>query len=217
MRRGKDVAPYANRRFAWKTMILQDPNISRGAKLFATCLCDTYVNKHTGACWPKNETVAKRLGVSKRSVQRYYRNLEVTGYLIHVAVGRTRRAHRINLPCGWGDSEDDNFSSLEVTEVASNRDTSVTPYKNQGKNKRNAASAKDMKYIAVGFFEKPILDGWEDWLIKNTDHDAEAVFNLLRKGEQAFLPARYPNQDETRRYQKFFEMVVVSNGKCFGG
>ena len=69
-----------------KKQINASRNLSRGAKHMAEFLCDTYVNKHTGECWPKTETLINDLKISERSVLRHLKELQVEGWLRKVSM-----------------------------------------------------------------------------------------------------------------------------------
>jgi hypothetical protein len=219
----KKEAPYSRLRFEWKNCVNADPRVTRGAKQMATRLCDTYVNKHTGLCWPKNATLAAKLGTTVRTIQRHYRNLEETGYLTRVKLGKLRRAHRITLPPPEGDTEHDTqhdkTSRSRATNPPPEGDATVTHYKNQGNNKGKKAHAGSvsMQCVRVDNNEAGALAEWDFWLKTNTNHNLEKVSKLLRKDGAYFFPSRFPRNDETSRYKAFFAAVVASNGKCLPG
>lgn len=45
--------------------MVQTETLGRGAKLLAVCLCDTFVRRKSGRSWPKDDTIASRMGVKK--------------------------------------------------------------------------------------------------------------------------------------------------------
>lgn len=212
--------PFAKFRFEWKKEVNADPTVSRGAKHFATCLCDNYVNKHTGCCWPKNKTIAKKLSVQVRTVQRYYRELERKGYLCPVCQDGARRAHKICLPrredTNKGDSGYDIPSPSNMTCRAPEGDTVVTPYKNQGNNqgKRRSHMPSVLRCIRVSDNEHQALNEWRSWITENTEFDACQLLNLVRRREAYLLPGRYPQSNERANCMKFFESVIDSEGRC---
>lgn len=73
---GNKSSAYNTLRFTWKKKVSACDELSRGAKHLASFLCDTYVNRHTGQCFPKNRTMAEAMGLSERTVQRHLKELE---------------------------------------------------------------------------------------------------------------------------------------------
>jgi len=219
MKHAEGQAPYARKRFDWKKAVSADPFLSRGTKLLATCLCDTYVNKHTGCCWPKNRTLAKRLAVNERSIQRYLRQLENACYLETVDLPNIRRAYRICFPATKGDSNHDNLSPPATTRRSHEGDKAVTPYKNQGKNneKKDSFVAGNMPCVSVSDQETAALAEWERWLVRETEFEVGKVFQLLRTASGHMLPGRYPLPERTSLYRCYFEEVWNSGGLCLPG
>ena len=65
---------------------LDDRELSKAAVL-VLCVLSTYSNRE-GWCWPKQETVADRLGTQRQHVNRYISELKDRGYIV------MRRTHR---------------------------------------------------------------------------------------------------------------------------
>ncbi len=75
MAKPQNTPAFGKLRFVWKRLVNEDANLSRGAKQMASCLCDTYVNKDTGRCWPKTPHWQSAC-VDKRTVQLHIKMLE---------------------------------------------------------------------------------------------------------------------------------------------
>lgn len=212
-------AGYQKLRFDWKRAVFASPEIGRSAKQLAVVLCDTYVNKETGMCWPKNATLANSLALSIRAIQRGLRALEVSGYLEQVKVPGRRRVYRICFPLQHHDSEPDNLSGSNVTSVDAGPDTTVTPYKNQGNNqgKRSSFSGSHLTVIWVGEDETGCMSDWKLWMAAEFGDETKALFKLLRKRSKVALPCRYPREEDRLIYVRFFEMVRASDGRCLDG
>jgi DNA-binding transcriptional ArsR family regulator len=217
MRRQYSPLRYAKVRFEWKKALNKSPELSGGAKLLATMVCDTYVNQTSGMFWPKNETMAACLGKSIRSVQRHLRELEEAGWIERVRKWRVRRAYRICFPKpDEGDSEHDTGSEYNVTNLAHEGDTVVTPYKNQLNNKTKVRpETMHHSYIQVQGSEALSLEVWRPWIREHIEIELDALFAMLKKNDAYFLPARFPDTGLERNHKAFFERVVATNGKCF--
>ena len=84
-------------RCASRLAVITDKGLSHGAaRLYV--LLDDYAGAK-GVCWPKQATLAHRLGASRQSVQRWIAELERAGWL---AIERTGRAHRYTLKWASG-------------------------------------------------------------------------------------------------------------------
>ncbi len=217
MENPQKTTAFSKLRFTWKRLVNEDTNLSRGAKQMASCLCDTYVKKETGRCWPKNATLAKRLGVDKRTVQRYIKMLEQAGYLRRVEVRNAHRAHQICLPDLKGDSRGDSLSPQEVTLLSLKGDTAVTPYKNQGKNIENTSVVvRSMSCLLISDLETGALESWKLWFENHWPGDDVALLQLLKRAGHYMLPSRFPRDEDTARYLAFFNWVAATNGKELG-
>lgn len=217
MEKPQNTAAFGKLRFIWKRQVNEDSNLSRGAKQMASCLCDSFVNKETGRCWPKNATLAKRLGVDKRTVQRYVKMLEQAGYLRRVKVRNVHRAHQICLPDLKGDSRGDSLSPREVTLLSLKGDTAVTPYKNQGKNiKDSSAVDRSISCLLISDLESGALASWKLWFENHWPGDDIELLQLLRRAGNYLLPSRFPKDEDTARYLAFFEWVTATNGEELG-
>jgi len=79
-------------RCASRLAAITDKRLPMGARTLYTLL-DDYAGMK-GVCWPKQATLAHRLGASRQSIQRWVADLARTGWL---AIERTGRAHRYTL------------------------------------------------------------------------------------------------------------------------
>ena len=64
----------------WRDIILDDRNLSHGAKSMAMFL-NTYMNSQNDMAWPGLETIAGRLSISKKTAIKYIDELEEKEYL----------------------------------------------------------------------------------------------------------------------------------------
>ncbi len=201
-------------RFNWKKDVFASHTLSRSAKLMAAYLCDNFVNKHSGCCWPKNDTLAQNLALSKRSVQRHMGELISEGWLRHVKIKNARRALQIAFPNqAKGDTEHDVLSPSSMTKPSFKGDTTVIPYKNQVNNQGMRRVASDgFTTVLVGEREAGILKGWKDWLDEHTNYETKMVFELLRKKGAYLFPVRFPKDEEAQIYNAYFDAAIASNG-----
>lgn len=100
--RGRAVNPrrqensQSRARCADRVAVAVDKRLPMGARTTYVLLDDYAGRKGTG--WPKQTTLAHRLGASRQSVQRWIRDLERCGWLV---IERTGRAHRYTLRWAW--------------------------------------------------------------------------------------------------------------------
>ncbi|WP_419741260.1 helix-turn-helix domain-containing protein [Ruegeria sp.] len=201
-------------RFTWKRLVTEDSDLLRCAKQMASCLCDSFVNKHTGRCWPKKATLAKRLSVSKRTVQRYIKTLEQAGYIRRVKVRNAYRAHQICLPDLKGDSRVDRLYPREVTLLSLKGDTAATPNKNQVENIEGTnAVGRPMSSLPISDTVSCALESWKLRLGNHWTSDVFELLRLLRKARNYMLPTRFPKHEDAARYLAFFNRVNATNGK----
>ena len=219
MRGGEKGGAYNKFRFIWKAQVNASIHLSRGAKLLATRLCDKHVNRDTGLCWPRNDTLAAELAVSERTVQRGINNLKAASFLQPVKLKNIRRTFLITLPNSPdGDKEHDNLSPSSMTKRTSEDDKTVAPYRNQVNNQRRARLAStSFPTVSIGNGEEKILGHWTNWMKENLEYDVSKMFELLRKGSSFFFPARFPKSDDSPIYHRFFRAVLESNGSILPG
>ncbi|WP_120500365.1 helix-turn-helix domain-containing protein [Roseovarius sp. EL26] len=205
---------YNKLRFDWKKEVNASANLSRGAKHMAAYLCDTFVNKENGCCWPKNKTLARKLSLSTRTVQRHIKELLERGWLRHAKIKNTRRALQIAFPSkNKGDTEHGILSPTRMTKMSRRDDTTVTPYKNQENNLRICnTSSLTISTVTIGEQEELALATWETWVKDNTTLDIEDVFGLLRRNGGFVFPVRFPKDEDACQYKMFFQDLVASNG-----
>lgn len=68
-------------RIRWLVQVATDPDLSRLTYRVATIICD-HVNLASGYAWPKVETMAEILGVTRQGVQKAIGELKDGGHLI---------------------------------------------------------------------------------------------------------------------------------------
>lgn len=206
---------YKKLRFTWKRELNASHDLSRGAKLLAVSVCDTYVNKDSGQFWAKNKTMSAALGVSKRSVQRHLRELEDKGWLRKIEKPGLRRAYQISFPKRVeGDTEHDNLSPSKKTQMAPKHDTAVTPYKNQVNNQRKESSSQmPVGFLLVGCEETSSIAAWRTWFSSKPEFEADQVLQLLRTENAYRLPERFPKEGKESSYEAFFRAGVQTEGR----
>ena len=212
-------APYNKLRFDWKKAVRKDTVLSRGAKLLATVLCDDYVNKRTGCCWPKNKTLALATDTTVRTVQRHLKELLEQSYLEKTKREGIRRTFRIHFPdlCK-NDGEHDTLSPVRMTVPSLESDTGDVPYKNQGYNQeKGPPTCGALHHLSINKNEVASMNEWRGWAQTHIDYDQEALFNFLRRDSVFRLPSRFPHEDKAKQYLEFFDRVITSRGKCLGG
>ncbi len=209
------------RRYDWKERIGRSQSLSRGAKLLATRLCDSYANHKTACCWPSNETLALALGADVRSVQRWLKELRLQGWVSSVRIPGRRRALQLVFPKdGEHDREHDAFGDAPMTEQTSKHDRSVAAHNEPKKNLTHSAGSRGaLSFQVINSGEASYIEAWKDWIHQNLEHDVEQVFEFIATYGGFALPSRYPtsNAKDRERYQAFFDAAVRSNGAVFGG
>jgi hypothetical protein len=141
------------------------------------------------------------------------------GYLDPVKQSRCRRAHQIRLPNRRKlVVEHDTAVALKGTKLSSEHDTAVAPNKNQINNQTKGAEKNvNMSYIFVDPDELSIVGSWGDFYKTHIDADFGEVVQLLKNWQGIRLPVRFPTERDLEKYRHFFDMVIASKGKCFGG
>ncbi|MCK0104414.1 helix-turn-helix domain-containing protein [Pseudohalocynthiibacter sp. F2068] len=193
--------------------------MSRGAKQMGVVLCDIYVDKDTGKCWPGNEELSRCLAASVRSVQRHVNELIEAGWIQNVRIPRRRRGLQLDFPLSLRHYKHDKTVVNKMPKVSPQHDKTGAPYikKEPSKNQRRDKRVENIgSNVLVECTRRYAVDTWKRWLKFNTELDVEMVFNLLRIGDAYCLPEAHPinNLDEQNRYYDFFHSVVLSNGEC---
>jgi hypothetical protein len=199
----------------------ESDHLSSSAKYLACFLCDKYVNRDTGKCWPSNKTLAAKHKKSIRSVQRSLKELREGGWLASVKQRGRRRTFQLVLPyrentSSERDTDHDKHLSLNATIMASKHDKTVVPYKNQVFNQqRGHPSDVAMGCIFVGKDEEQSLSDWLAYFDASSVLTPNALMEMLRRGDRYVLPTRYPKSDQesAEKYRLFFAQVVQSNGR----
>jgi hypothetical protein len=205
--------PWSKLRFDWKKRVNRSQNVSRGAKCLASFLCDEYVGRDSGRCWPANATIALAMGVSKRTVQRYLSELNSDGWISYVAVRNRRRTIQITMPDHIkGDNKGDRATASNMTVSPLQRDTAVIPYKNQVNNQVKTGQPDErIPAFPISEDEGNLIEGWKGWVKEHTHHDPASVFKMLRSNGSFWLPSRYPKDGEVAKamYVSFFNAVML--------
>lgn len=190
-------------RFEWKKRVNGDPNVSRGAKQFASFICDEFVERGTGQFHHRNDTMAALFGMHVRSIQRHLAELQASEWLAKKKVRGWRRTFQLAFrDDGIVSAEHDKPHSANAPIVSPEHDNSVTRYSNQVNNQRRSSSrSPSLSYVTVHERETNILDAWRLWLEANTDFDVDSVLEQLRRGANYCLPVKYPDNDARSRDQ----------------
>jgi hypothetical protein len=211
---------WSKKRFEWKDQVNDSDHLSSSAKYLACFLCDKYVNRDTGKCWPSNKTLAAKHKKSTRSIQRSLKELREGGWLTTVKQRGRRRTLQLVLPYRKNtlderDTQHDRHVSANATKMASKHDKTVVPYKNQVINqKKGHPLYVAMGCILVGKDEHQSLSEWLAYFSASSVQNPDALMEMLRRGDQYVLPTRYPKSDQesAETYQLFFAQVEQSNG-----
>lgn len=203
-----DRDSWAVRRFEWKKAINRSHEPSRGAKQLASFLCDEFVNRNTGRCWPGNRTLAEGLGVNTRTIQRYLAELVERRWVRLVKVKGRRRTIQIQFPAAdEGDNEDDNGSRANRTNLSPENDMVVVHHKNQGKKQiRPGREPLRMGSVLVQDNEATSICSWLTWIESKTSANPAEVLGRFKRKEGYDLPGRYPAENGARdeEYARYF-------------
>lgn len=199
---------WSRQRFEWKKSVNRSQDLKRGSKQLASFICDEYVNKETGCCWPSNQTLAVGLGVTRRSIQRYLSDLTDGGWLTFPKVRGRRRMIQICFPpyvlC---DSEDDNQQSPSVTQGSPKRDTVVVRYNNQLENQRKTTNAvPGYATVTVTEGERSSLFSWTNWIDANLETNSVDALKRVKTPGGYQLPCRFPDGSgkKDEQYRAYF-------------
>lgn len=205
---------YGKLRFKWKEEVFASVELGRGAKLLAVCLCDTYVNRDTGQCFPSNQTLAGRMNTCTRTVQRHLKELMEGGWLRPVISRNVRRAFQLAFPNEKvAPLENDRTVAPKLTKPSREHDKSDAPYKNQRNNQMDGHSvSQPLKYHLYPL--DAVCPEWKNWIRTNTDQDLDDVLGWLKSGSNVCLPSKYPPTENDPTCSAFFEAVISSKGEC---
>ena len=177
---------YNKLRFDWAKMVRSSQHLCSGAKTLASTLCDDYVNRNSGECWPSNETLAAKIGVKPRSVQRHIKSLVEHPFLVRGRRRGKRRILIIQLPTGpRGDAKHDivgdrpNPSARHWT--ASKHERDVAPYKEPSINQGNGGQyrqARSIVYLKAG--DPTGWAEWSQWIVQNLGLIRKLSLNVSR-------------------------------------
>lgn len=200
-------------RFRWKSDILESQDLSRGAKQMSVVLCDIYANRTTGKCWPGNVLLAKKLGVTVRSIQRYCSELLDAGWIQIVPISGKRRGIQLEFPSVLkNDNKDDKTSTAHRQKLSSKHDNSVVLYnkKEPSKNQSNGKLGKvRFAVVSISATETQSLDEWVGWIAENSDYEISKLFESLRVAGKYNFPCRFPEATTEckTRYLRYFDAV----------
>ncbi|SDX08622.1 helix-turn-helix domain-containing protein [Litoreibacter albidus] len=217
-KKGQYPNSWNKRRFDWKKDLNRSFELSRSAKQCGNVLCDQFVGRETGQCWPSNKTLAKAMRVGVRSIQRYIKELIEQGWLQEVNIPRRRRTLQIASPKqAKHDSEGDTEGDSHRSRMSSEGDSTVAPYIEPSKNQVELANSNAaLSWHPVGESEPSIIAQWKAYLTSAGYEDVDAVLLLVKIGDAYRLPCRYPKSSEQDQigYKLFFARVLASNGRC---
>jgi Helix-turn-helix domain len=204
-------------RFKWKSHLLKTRSMSRGAKQLGVVLCDTYVDKDTGKCWPGNEELSRCLGASVRSVQRHVNELIEAGWIQKVRIPRRRRGLQLEFPSALGHYKHDKTVVNKMPKVSPQHDKTGAPYikKEPSKNqRRDRHSEKSWQVVPIKMNETSCLSAWRCWCDQHLDHCFDSLLKLLRNRDIYKFPSRFPREtaEMENEYKRFFGMVVQAKG-----
>ncbi len=169
-------------RFQWKSALNACPEVARSAKHFGSYLCDTCVNRNNGQFYHRNRTMAKALGVSPRSIQRYLAELQERGWLRACPEGARRRTFLLAFPNGMEAFNGRLDQATGATDLTPHADKPVTPYKNQVDNQSESVrDASVQRFVIVGENEQSCLLDWKGYL-QREGYDAERLLSRLKSG-----------------------------------
>lgn len=209
---------WSKRRFNWKEEIQSSRDLSRGAKLLATHLCDKYAGRNNGQCWPSNRKLAEAQACTVRTIQRHISELIEAGWVKVIPSSRHKRLLRLGFPDAKSTCHHDKTHSVTMTERADEDDTIVVPYKKEPNKKPNRVVInKSLRVVRIDFSETNKITSWMGWASIHLDLPWERLEPLLRKRGQLNLPCAYPEDAELERqaYQLFFQRAIESKGDCF--
>lgn len=205
---------YGKLRFKWKEQVFASSTLGRGAKLLAVCLCDTYVNRDTGQCFPSNRALAHRMNTCTRTVQRHLKELLEGGWLRPVQKRSVRRAFQLAFPNEKvAAPENDRTVAPKVTKTSPEHDKSDAPYKNQRNNQGTERFVSQPLKFHL-YSHDAVSPEWKNWIRINTDQDPDQVLGWLRNGTNVCLPSKYPPTGYDPTYSAFFEAVISTKGAC---
>jgi hypothetical protein len=207
------------RRFDWKKDLNQSFELTRSAKQCGNVLCDQFVGRETGQCWPSNKTLAKAMRVGVRSIQRYIKELIEQGWLQEANIPRRRRTLQIAWPKqAKHDIEDDTKGDSHRSRMSSEGDSTVAPYKNQVNNQvMTGHSDSGLAAVRVHVEECSIINAWCEFLTLNCYEEPDQILSMLRVRDHYYFPCRHPKAEKQEHeiYEHFFASVLSSKGKCF--
>ena len=210
--------PWSKRRYDWKKDLNKSSEPTKAAKNFGRMLCDDYVGRDTGQCWPSNVELAQAQNVDVRTVQRHLKELIDTGWIRIVHIPRRRRGLQITWPHqAKHDTKDGTKNDSDLSKPSLKGDKAVAPYIEPSKNQVKKATYKTvLKWQPVEATDDLCLSEWRSFLDKKGYENVEAVLKLVKVGNDFRLPCKYPKCDPQDQaiYTNFFATVIASNGKC---
>ncbi len=185
-------------------------------------LCDAYANYKTACCWPSNETLAKNLEADVRSVQRWMQELREGGWAQRVKLNGRRRAIQLTFPQQRErDTEHDRQGDSGPTNMSSEHDRHVAPYKEPKKNLRNDCAGpghkRSFNCLVIRDGEPQYLDAWKTWISEQTGLCPDSALASVRTLSGHYLPSRYPSSDPNaqQHYEAYFEEAMKTRGRMF--
>lgn len=198
--------------FGWMHGIEENPAISSGTKRFAAMVATKFVNRGTFQVIWANKTMAAKMWVSVRMVQRYIAELEAKGLIAIIPVEGVRRAFQIVVHTARDHgNERDTSASRNMTVATRKHDKAVVPYsKNQNNNQYRLANSRARNtWLKVLCSDFSVLNGWKFWLTEHFTGDPEEALKILAIDGGYALPCRYPGEgsDDVICHSEFIELV----------
>lgn len=187
-------------RFRWKAQVRRDHNLSRGARQFAGFVVDEYVYAGKTKFFAGNEVLAEGMGVQKRSIQRYVRELIEAGWLSRVRERGRRRTLELTSPRQLeGDSKSDSAHAINVTAQTREGDRVGTRIKKHDMNQESCPpQCTVVRTITIMSRETLLLENWNAWVIDRENLDWAKLLAALWNGQGYQFPSRHPPEEDSR-------------------
>jgi hypothetical protein len=200
MKQNREI-DWSRARFAWKKNINSRRDLTRGAKLFASHLCDACVNRHTGLIPHRTGTLASGMGVCERTIQRGLKELVEAGYLEKVPVDGLKRVFRIvPIPKAASPKKSDKIQGNNPTQMSRKGDKSVAPHNiYQESYQESPPPQASYPSVTVRCDEQYLLEEWAKWIKETYDIDGVSTLSNCKNGSHYVLPSRHPPDHEKDR------------------
>ena len=198
-------------KFVWKDVVHCAPDLTNASKRTAIFLLDTYIYQPNAEYFAKNVTIAKKMGISVRSLQRHLKELRVKGYL-----QQTKKKGKRCLSPNYGrlpseETSEAPHNASDMTKSTVRDDKTATHIKKKEFKKiTSGVSRSGLKCVFLSADDQFCLEEWMAWVETSSSYQRSEILEAVRNGTSYSFPSRYPpsNAEDQAAAKGFFDAFM---------